>query len=351
VFALSKPYEQWICAIAESCPARSGAHKQAEYLCICTNHFLCFRFVNDAKGVKGKRNNIRFFQHTDPRELAMDYSKGLQLFIQACATDDIKAGEELFFDYGKMFWDDVKHMAINKVQVNVEQLVELGSPKNWKNNDESDDAEEPEEIQVKDARAKKSKAAFKISEDSEEIQLDEPTKMYEDENSDETLTLVLATPNKKEKQKQAKRQQKKEKESTHADETTKNSKRKYNNDSTLTQPPPKASPVFVPKKNKKQTASPSPTRLSRSRTPSPSPTPVRKSTKRTKKTPSPSPSAKKLPGSQKDVTRDDLPNMKPPSKSDYDQFAETKYFFGLFVCLLIVVVLSFFFFFFLFGFV
>ena len=55
------------------------------------------RYVNDAQGlvrVKGRRNNARFV------------NDGLRVFVEA--TRDIQAGEEIFVEYGKKYWDTVR---------------------------------------------------------------------------------------------------------------------------------------------------------------------------------------------------------------------------------------------------
>ena len=56
VFALSPPYEKAVLVISENCPAR---------------------YVNDAKGVSGSKQNIQFVQHTDPKEIYYDPMKGI----------------------------------------------------------------------------------------------------------------------------------------------------------------------------------------------------------------------------------------------------------------------------------
>ncbi len=62
------------------------------------------RYVNDAKGLvrsKNWDNNAHF------------RNDGLHVYI--VATRDIKAGEEIFVEYGKKYWDTVRHnMEIDK---------------------------------------------------------------------------------------------------------------------------------------------------------------------------------------------------------------------------------------------
>ena len=63
------------------------------------------RYANDAKGLsktKGKANNARFL------------NEGLRVFL--IATKDIDAGEEIFADYGRNYWQTVrKNLAIDKL--------------------------------------------------------------------------------------------------------------------------------------------------------------------------------------------------------------------------------------------
>jgi hypothetical protein len=105
VFALQKPYEELVCMIADNCPAR---------------------YVNDSKGVKGATPNIVFVQHSDPRDLFHDPLKGLHLFLQAQATRDIKAGDQLFTPYGGPFWLADGHEAINKPDIDPDTLLDVG---------------------------------------------------------------------------------------------------------------------------------------------------------------------------------------------------------------------------------
>ena len=102
-FALHTPYEKTVCMIAENCPAR---------------------FVNDARGVTSASANIQFLQHIDPRDLCHDYSKGLHLFLQGQAVRDIEAGQQLFLDYGNMFWED--HQPIARKVIEEDILNDVG---------------------------------------------------------------------------------------------------------------------------------------------------------------------------------------------------------------------------------
>lgn len=55
------------------------------------------RYANDAKGLtraRGKRNNTKF------------EADGLRVFL--VTIKDIQAGEELFVDYGRKYWDTVR---------------------------------------------------------------------------------------------------------------------------------------------------------------------------------------------------------------------------------------------------
>ena len=100
---LHTPYEKTVCMIAENCPAR---------------------FVNDARGVTSASANIQFLQHIDPRDLCHDYSKGLHLFLQGQAVRDIEAGQQLFLDYGNMFWED--HQPIARKVIEEDILNDVG---------------------------------------------------------------------------------------------------------------------------------------------------------------------------------------------------------------------------------
>ncbi len=84
VFALRNAYEGTIIVIDPRCPAR---------------------FVNDAKGTDYE-NNVHFTMNNSPRDLHFDGTKGLQMLLQAQATRPIAAGEQLFMDYGELFWHD-----------------------------------------------------------------------------------------------------------------------------------------------------------------------------------------------------------------------------------------------------
>ena len=102
VYALSSPYEETACIVADNCPAR---------------------YVNDAKGVPEASTNIQFLQHPNPRELYYDARKGLHLFLQAQATRDIKEGEQLFIDYGDLFWNDHQPIARKLIELDVIEEV------------------------------------------------------------------------------------------------------------------------------------------------------------------------------------------------------------------------------------
>lgn len=84
-FALYSPYEGVILIIDERCPAR---------------------YVNDASGVSGAEVNVDFMQYPDARELHYNREKGLQLLLQARVVRPIKAGDQLFMSYGKLFWEE-----------------------------------------------------------------------------------------------------------------------------------------------------------------------------------------------------------------------------------------------------
>ena len=102
VYALQKPYEELVCAIASNCPAR---------------------FVNDARGVRNATANIRFVQHNNPRELYYDHKKGLHLLLQAEAIRDIEAGEQLFDNYGDLFWEAGAPIARQDIDVKLLESV------------------------------------------------------------------------------------------------------------------------------------------------------------------------------------------------------------------------------------
>jgi hypothetical protein len=99
VFALVTPYEGMCCEIDVRCPAQ---------------------FVNDAIGIPNATPNIIIVQHPKPVEL-LDITQGLQMFLQAKALRDIKAGDQLFLDYGEKFWED-DGVPIGSVEINAEQL-------------------------------------------------------------------------------------------------------------------------------------------------------------------------------------------------------------------------------------
>jgi len=103
VFALRTPYENIVLMLDERCPAR---------------------YVNDARGVTGAKYNIHFVQHASPRDLF--YEKELHLLMQAQVTADIAPGEQLFLDYGELFWEHAEHVnvAIGKGAIDVDQLME-----------------------------------------------------------------------------------------------------------------------------------------------------------------------------------------------------------------------------------
>jgi hypothetical protein len=84
VFALLSPYEGMCCECDIRCPAK---------------------YVNDSKGVQDATPNIVIAQYPKPMEL-LDGTKGWQMLLQAKATRDIQAGEQLFLNYGKKFWTD-----------------------------------------------------------------------------------------------------------------------------------------------------------------------------------------------------------------------------------------------------
>lgn len=83
MFALQTPYENTVLAVSENCPAR---------------------YVNDARDIPEARNNIKFVQHDNPRDLFHDKMKGLHLFLQAQVIEVINEGDQLFCDYGDEFW-------------------------------------------------------------------------------------------------------------------------------------------------------------------------------------------------------------------------------------------------------
>jgi hypothetical protein len=131
VFALQYPYEGTLIVIDKRCPAQ---------------------FVNDAKGVNGASNNIEFPQHQNPRMLAFDKMKGLQLLLQARVIKDIAAGEQLFFSYGDPFWEEDK--AINWSDEPVKDHDISNAPS---------DAEEDSDEDMKDTESKTSRILTDLS--------------------------------------------------------------------------------------------------------------------------------------------------------------------------------------------
>jgi hypothetical protein len=99
VFALLTPYDGMCCEVDIRCPAQ---------------------FVNDSVGVENATPNIEIIQHAKPIEL-LDSTKGLQMFLQAKAIREIKAGEQIFLDYGQKFWDD-QGGVIGAVELNLKTL-------------------------------------------------------------------------------------------------------------------------------------------------------------------------------------------------------------------------------------
>lgn len=61
----------------------------------------CFaRYANDAEGfgkIRGKSNNSTI------------YSSSNSKYAYICATRDIKAGEEIFVNYGEDYWNNITH--------------------------------------------------------------------------------------------------------------------------------------------------------------------------------------------------------------------------------------------------
>ena len=102
-FALQKPYEKVGCIAADNCPAR---------------------YINDAKGVPGAVNNCKIVQHPDPRKLCFDAMLGLHLILQAECTADMKAGDQLFMDYGVNYWDS--GAPINRKDIDETELGDIG---------------------------------------------------------------------------------------------------------------------------------------------------------------------------------------------------------------------------------
>ncbi len=117
-FALLKPYEENVCLISPNCPAR---------------------YVNDCKGVKGATANILFVQHDNPRDLYFDPMKGLHLFLQAQATRDISAGEQIYFPYGEVFWRWNGIEPINKAKIDFDVVNDVGDMEPVADGEDSDD--------------------------------------------------------------------------------------------------------------------------------------------------------------------------------------------------------------------
>ena len=136
VFALQHPYEMTVCVIADNCPAR---------------------YVNDAKDITDASPNIVFVQHEHPRELYHDPLKGMHLFLQAQATKDIEAGEQLFLSYGEMFWEE--HAPINATHYDLEELYEPA-------HDEVDRADVDEDED--DGKRKEAKSSLQNASNDEE---------------------------------------------------------------------------------------------------------------------------------------------------------------------------------------
>lgn len=74
------------------------------------------RYANDARGLQriiGLRNNAIYVE------------KGLRVFIEA--TRDIPAGSEIFVDYGKEYWDSIRHnLKIERGKNSVHELNNNG---------------------------------------------------------------------------------------------------------------------------------------------------------------------------------------------------------------------------------
>ena len=85
VFALSYPYEGMVCEVDQRCPAQ---------------------FVNDSRGVRGAQANVKVVQVTEAELLnLLDPTKGFQMLLQFQAIRHIPAAEQLFLNYGELFWD------------------------------------------------------------------------------------------------------------------------------------------------------------------------------------------------------------------------------------------------------
>lgn len=83
VFILQYPYQNTICILDPRCPVR---------------------YVNDARGVTGAKNNVKFFMNTNVLELMLNSALGLQTLLQGQMTRDCEEKDEMYLEYGEPFW-------------------------------------------------------------------------------------------------------------------------------------------------------------------------------------------------------------------------------------------------------
>ena len=93
-FGMSYPYANYVCVVDERNPVR---------------------YLNDARGIDGACVNTVFEVADSILPLMLDPEQGLQKMIYNKSTVAIRAGEQLFCDYGKKYWDKHPELRVSAV--------------------------------------------------------------------------------------------------------------------------------------------------------------------------------------------------------------------------------------------